>query len=171
MRVGLVGGDLMRAGGGVNEHAAMAAKVEVVGVHLFQVVVGRLAVPRDLPFGVQDDASLGAGVGEVGDYIRADGFGGPKAPGCLAGDIQPAAGVSEAFAAHVRSGCGLRPTQAPLVKSGGQTLWFHFGGEVYELALRELFPGFFEGPVIAGMALPLHGKRDQTGRALHCRLH
>jgi hypothetical protein len=61
--------------------------------------------------------------------------------------------VSEAFAAHVRSGCGLRPTQAPLVKSGGQTLWFHFGGEVYELALRELFPGFFERPVIAGMAL------------------
>jgi hypothetical protein len=32
-------------------------------------------------------------------------------------------------------------------------LWFHFGGEVYELALRELFPGFFERPVIAGMAL------------------
>ena len=39
------------------------------------------------------------------------------------------------------------------MKSGGQTLWFHFGGEVYELLLRELFPGFFERPVIAGMAL------------------
>jgi hypothetical protein len=61
--------------------------------------------------------------------------------------------VSEAFAAHVRSGCGLGPAQAPLVKVGGQTLWFHFGGEVYELALRELFPGFFERAVIAGMVL------------------
>ena len=50
--------------------------------------------------------------------------------------------VSEAFAAHVRSGCGLGTRQAPLVRAGGEMLWFHFGGEVYEIALRELFPGF-----------------------------
>ena len=61
--------------------------------------------------------------------------------------------VSEAFAAHVRSGCGLGPTRAPLVRVGSETLWFHFGGEVFELALRELFPGFFERPVVAGMVL------------------
>jgi len=40
-----------------------------------------------------------------------------------------------------------------LVKAGSQTSWFHFGGEVYETALRELFPGFFERSLIAGMAL------------------
>jgi len=61
--------------------------------------------------------------------------------------------VSEAFAAHVRAGCGLGLTQAPLVRAAGRVLWFHFGGEVYELLLRELFLGFFEQPVIAGMVL------------------
>lgn len=61
--------------------------------------------------------------------------------------------VSEAFAAHVRSGCGLGPTQAPLVKAGSQVLWFHFGGEIYEMGLQHLFPGFFAGSAIAGMVL------------------
>ena len=42
------------------------------------------------------------------------------------------------------------------MKAGNQTVWFHFGGEVYELALQELFPGFFARPVIAGMALSAH---------------
>lgn len=61
--------------------------------------------------------------------------------------------VSESFAAHVRSGCGLGPTQAPLLMAGSRSMWFHFGGEIYESILRELFPGFFERPVIAGMVL------------------
>jgi ATP-dependent Lhr-like helicase len=61
--------------------------------------------------------------------------------------------ISETFAAHVRRGCGLEATQAPLVKTANRTLWFHFGGEVYETALRELHPTLCERPVIAGIAL------------------
>jgi hypothetical protein len=61
--------------------------------------------------------------------------------------------VSEAFAAHVRSGCGLKATEAPLVKADSRAVWFHFGGEIYERALWEIFPGLFEGAVITGMAL------------------
>jgi len=70
--------------------------------------------------------------------------------------------VSEAFAAHVRSGCGLGPTQAPLVRTGSQTLWFHFGGEVYEMALRQLLPGFLDRSIIAGMALSVLPGFDST---------
>jgi hypothetical protein len=68
--------------------------------------------------------------------------------------------VSETFAAHVRRGCGLEATQAPLVKTGNLTIWFHFGGEAYESALRELHPTLCERPVIAGVALSVSPRFD-----------
>jgi hypothetical protein len=71
--------------------------------------------------------------------------------------------VSEAFAAHVRSGCGLGPALAPLVRVGSDVLWFHFGGEVFEGALCELFPGFFGRSVVAGMVLNASSGFDATG--------
>ena len=71
--------------------------------------------------------------------------------------------VSEAFAAHVRSGCGLGARQAPLVRVGSETLWFHFGGEVFEGALCELFPGFFGRSVVAGMVLSVSPGFDAAG--------
>jgi len=61
--------------------------------------------------------------------------------------------LTETFAAHVRRGCGLEANQSPLVKTPSLTLWFHFGGEVYEAALRELYPTLCERPIIAGIAL------------------
>jgi ATP-dependent Lhr-like helicase len=71
--------------------------------------------------------------------------------------------VCEVFAAHVRRGCGLGPNEAPLVRMGSETLWFHFGGEVFEVALMELFPGFFGRPVVAGMVLSVLPGFDATG--------
>ncbi len=68
--------------------------------------------------------------------------------------------ISETFAAHVRRGCGLEATQAPLVKTANNTLWFHFGGEVYETALRELCPALCERSVIAGIALNVSPRLD-----------
>jgi len=61
--------------------------------------------------------------------------------------------ICEAFAAHVRQGCGLEKTIAPLVKTSGTLLWFHFGGEIYEFVLRELYPRYFDKPVLAGIAI------------------
>jgi hypothetical protein len=56
----------------------------------------------------------------------------------------------------VREGCGLKKTAAPLVKTGGATLWFYFGGEIYESVLRELYPSQFDKPVLAGIAIRVH---------------
>ncbi len=61
--------------------------------------------------------------------------------------------ISESFAAHVRRGCGLSDNDAPLVRAENQLLWFHFGGEVYEALLRQLFPQFLDTPAVAGIAL------------------
>jgi ATP-dependent helicase Lhr and Lhr-like helicase len=61
--------------------------------------------------------------------------------------------IAETFAAHVRQGCGLEKTMAPLVKTTGQALWFHFGGEIFESILRNLYPGHFDKPVLAGIAI------------------
>jgi ATP-dependent Lhr-like helicase len=61
--------------------------------------------------------------------------------------------ISETFAAHVRRGCGLQDFQAPLVRAAGSIVWFHFGGEIFEKALRELHPGICDKPVIAGIAM------------------
>ena len=61
--------------------------------------------------------------------------------------------VSETLAAHVREGCGLRVTEAPLVKTGTGVVWFHFGGEIYEAALRDLFSGHFDAPILPGVAI------------------
>jgi ATP-dependent Lhr-like helicase len=61
--------------------------------------------------------------------------------------------VAETFAAQVRNGCGLEKAQAPLVRAGAAVLWFHFGGEYYEGLLRELWPAFFDKPVLAGIAI------------------
>jgi hypothetical protein len=64
--------------------------------------------------------------------------------------------IAETFAAHVREGCGLKKSAAPLVKTGGAPLWFHFGGEIYESVLRELYPDHFDKPVLAGIAIRVH---------------
>lgn len=61
--------------------------------------------------------------------------------------------VAETFAAQVRDGCGLDKAQAPLVRAGGAMVWFHFGGEYYEALLRELWPAYFDKPVLAGIAI------------------
>lgn len=61
--------------------------------------------------------------------------------------------TSETFAAHVREGCGLNKMQAPLVRTDGTVLWFHFGGETYESILQELYPGFFGKAFLAGIAI------------------
>jgi ATP-dependent Lhr-like helicase len=72
--------------------------------------------------------------------------------------------VAETFAAHVRQGCGLEKTMAPMVKTAGAPLWFHFGGEIFESVLRELYPGHFDKPVLAGIAIRvparLQSRRD-----------
>ena len=64
--------------------------------------------------------------------------------------------VAETFAAHMRQGCGLDKTMAPLVKTAGAPIWFHFGGEIFEAILRELYPGHFDEPVLAGIAIRIH---------------
>jgi len=64
--------------------------------------------------------------------------------------------ISESFAAHVRQGCGLDKTLAPLIKTANSTLWFHFGGEIYEAILRDSFPGYFDKTVLAGIAIRIH---------------
>jgi hypothetical protein len=61
--------------------------------------------------------------------------------------------VAETFAAHVRQGCGLEKTMAPMVKTAGAPIWFHFGGEIFESVLRELYQGHFDKPVLAGIAI------------------
>ena len=79
-------------------------------------------------------------------------------------------GVSESFAAHVRRGCGLGEREAPLVRIGGQLLWFHFGGEIFETLMRELFPQLLATPMITGVVLralqpleaPTHWTLDQA---------
>jgi hypothetical protein len=68
--------------------------------------------------------------------------------------------ISETFATHVRCGCGLESTQAPLVNAANRTLWFHFGGEIYETVLRELHPTLCERPIIAGIALCVSPRFD-----------
>lgn len=68
--------------------------------------------------------------------------------------------IAETFAAHVRAGCGLTKIQAPLLRTGGALLWFHFGGEIYESVLRELFPEFFDKPLLAGVAIRVHPSFD-----------
>ena len=64
--------------------------------------------------------------------------------------------IAETFAAHVRQGCELENTSAPLVKTSGSTIWFHFGGEIYESVLRGLYPTLFDKPVLAGIAIRVH---------------
>ncbi|MBM4257416.1 MAG: DEAD/DEAH box helicase [Deltaproteobacteria bacterium] len=61
--------------------------------------------------------------------------------------------VTETFAAQVRDGCGLDLAEAPLVRTGAAMVWFHFGGEYYETLLRELWPAYFDKPVLAGIAI------------------
>ncbi|NLH74681.1 MAG: hypothetical protein GX456_16660 [Verrucomicrobia bacterium] len=59
--------------------------------------------------------------------------------------------VSETFAAHVRQGCGLDNTAAPLVATLGEMIWFHFGGELFEAAFRAQFPSLLGAPLISGI--------------------
>jgi hypothetical protein len=92
MRVRLVGRDLVRAGGGVNKHASMAAEVEVVDVHLFQIVVGWLAVFGDFPLGIQDDSTSVGRLTEIGNYVRTNFFRGPEAFADLATDSEMVGG-------------------------------------------------------------------------------
>lgn len=61
--------------------------------------------------------------------------------------------IGEAFAAHVRAGCGLNDNLAPLITSPDGMVWFHFAGEAFEAAVRALFPNRFGPPIIAGIAL------------------
>lgn len=68
--------------------------------------------------------------------------------------------IAETFAAHVLNGCGLKKGQAPLVKTADSILWFHFGGEIYESILRELYPAFFDKPVLAGIAIRVQPNFD-----------
>ena len=68
--------------------------------------------------------------------------------------------ISEAFAAQVRRGCGLDEDHAPLVATATSIVWFHFGGELFEIALRKLFPHFLDSPAIAGIALRVSREFD-----------
>jgi hypothetical protein len=47
-----------------------------------------------------------------------------------------------------------------LVNAANRTLWFHFGGEIYETVLRELHPTLCERPIIAGIALCVSPRFD-----------
>ena len=51
---------------------------------------------------------------------------------------------------HVRRGCGLTDLQAPLLVLGKQSFWFHFGGEIWQRLLSDLYPAGFFGRVAAG---------------------
>ncbi len=77
--------------------------------------------------------------------------------------------VSGGFAAHVRCGCGLGERQAPLVRVRNELVWFHFGGEVFESVLRELFPALVDAPAIAGVALRVFRAVDSAGLASYDR--
>ncbi len=68
--------------------------------------------------------------------------------------------VAETFAAHVRRGCGLGEHEAPVVRVGGQLVWFHFGGENYDELLRLLFPQVVDAPAIAGLAVRVRSGFD-----------
>lgn len=46
------------------------------------------------------------------------------------------------------------------MKTAGSTLWFHFGGEIYESILRELYPACFDQPVLAGIAIRVQPNFD-----------
>ena len=50
--IGPVNGLLLSASHGVHQHASTSAQVDVVGVHLLQIGVRRLAIPGYFPFGV-----------------------------------------------------------------------------------------------------------------------
>ena len=68
--------------------------------------------------------------------------------------------LSEAFAAHVRAGCGVGESEAPIVTCQHGPIWFHFGGESFESALCSLLPHLLGKPVVAGIALPALGPLD-----------
>lgn len=60
------------------------------------------------------------------------------------------------FAAALRDGCGFSPESAPLLTIGAQTLWFHFGGEIWERLLKNgPLQGIFPRVLIPGVALEI----------------
>lgn len=55
---------------------------------------------------------------------------------------------------HVRRGCGLADVQSPILVLGTRRLWFHFGGEIWQRLLSDLYPGGFFGRVaVPGVAV------------------
>lgn len=63
--------------------------------------------------------------------------------------------ISETFASHVRRGCGLEVRQLIVVKVGTEFAAFHFGGELYEAALRAVLPDWCEKSAITGIAVKI----------------
>ena len=60
----------------------------------------------------------------------------------------------EEFCAHLRRGCGLSEADAPMLTSPTESIWFHFGGELWERLLRHLYPPGLVGPIaIEGVAV------------------
>jgi ATP-dependent Lhr-like helicase len=61
--------------------------------------------------------------------------------------------ISETFAGHVRRGCGLEDDHLLIAKIGAEHVAFHFGGELYEAALRAVLPEWCEKSAITGIAV------------------
>ncbi|MBK1644814.1 hypothetical protein CKO25_09160 [Thiocapsa imhoffii] len=69
-----------------------------------------------------------------------------------------------AFACHVLAGLGYAPEDAPVIKGGGRSLWWHCGGSAYERVLLQLLPDQGAVKGLEGLALTEPPEPDQLAR-------
>ena len=87
------GGGLQAFGGRVEQYAPGAAELHVVGEHLFQVGIRRLAVAGHLPLGVHDHGLDRFFALHAEHDVRLDDFPGPEGDPGLAGHVHVQLGV------------------------------------------------------------------------------
>lgn len=102
-----------------------------------------------------DTVSIG---GRTGKLVEADGsyqvsFGDSRSQGATFRYTMRGAPNTRAAAEHVRQGLALESGLTPAIRLGESYIWFHFGGDSYELLLRVLLPDLYPLKHLHGIAL------------------